>query len=306
MQRRVTGVAVLAATIWIADSGLSAQKPTTGEATPTFEVASVRASDATSSTGAFSSAGERFTATNVLLRRIIGRAYGIPPQFERFGILGEDEVLSRRFDIQAKLPEGLPSDQIVLRVKSLLVQRFGLRAHSEVRQRPVYALVLARSGALGPELRPSKHNCNEYRAAWLENHIPALEVVRPRDAKNRPLCGTRPDDERAPPGSVQIRDAGSVSEIIMAVQAFSDRPLVDATQLRGNFEWQITFSASAMPRQGSDFQPMPVAIGEQLGLQLEPRTGPIDVLVIDSVSQPTEMVRWHAPASSSVSPRPSG
>ena len=146
---------------------------------------------------------------------------------------------------------------------------------------------MARKGALGPELRPSKHNCNEYRAGWLENHTSALEVVRPRDANNRPLCGTRPDDERAPPGSVQIRDAGSISEILIAVQAFSDRPLVDATQLRGNFEWQITFSPSAMPRQGSDLHPLPIAIGEQLGLKLEPRTGPIDVLVIESVQMPT-------------------
>lgn len=288
MQSLVTGLAVLSATIWIGGSALSGQEPTTGEAPPTFEVASVRPSDSASTTGAFSSRGDRFTATNVRLRRIIELAYGIPPQLSRFRIVGEDQVLSRRFDIQAKMPEGLPSDQIVLRVKSLLVQRFGLRAHSEVRQLPVYALVVARSGAVGPELRPSRHNCNEYRAAWLESHTPALEVVRPRDAKNRPLCATRPDDERAPPGSLQFRDAGRISEILMAVQAFSDRPLVDATQLRGNFEWQITFSPSAMPRQGSDLHPLPVAISEQLGLKLEPRTGPVDVLVIDSVSQPTE------------------
>jgi uncharacterized protein (TIGR03435 family) len=156
-----------------------------------------------------------------------------------------------------------------------------------VRQGPVYALVVARHGTLGPELRPSQHNCNQYRAAWIENHTPASEVVRPRDAKNRPLCGTRPEDERPLPGSRQIREAGTIAELIDQIQVL-DRPIVDATQLSGNFEWQLSFSPATIPRQGSDVPSMPVALREQLGLQLEPRTGPIDVLVIDSVHQPTE------------------
>lgn len=62
---------------------------------------------------------------------------------------------------------------------------------------------------------------------------------------------------------------------------------MDATQLSGNFEWQLTLSLAAMPRPDSEMSPLPVALREQLGLQLEPRTGPIDVLVIDSVQMPT-------------------
>ena len=62
---------------------------------------------------------------------------------------------------------------------------------------------------------------------------------------------------------------------------------MDATQLSGNFEWQITFSPLAIPRPDSEAPPMEVALRDQLGLQLEQRTGPIDVLVIDDVHMPT-------------------
>ena len=285
--KRIGLAATLGATVFMAALAFSAQAPTAPDVAPAFDVASVKPSGTEGDGWAFNGRGGRFTATNVPLVDIIALAYRVPVQVKRFRVVGDNGLLSRRFHIDARMTDGLSSQQITERVKSLLVERFGLRAHSEVRQGPVYSLVVARRGALGPELRPSQHNCNQYRTAWIENHTPASEVVRPRDAKNRPLCGTRPDDERPPPGSRQIREAGTISELIEQIQGSLDRLLVDATQLSGNFEWQITFSPLAIPRPDSEAPPMEVALRDQLGLQLEQRTGPIDVLVIDDVHMPT-------------------
>ena len=170
-------------------------------------------------------------------------------------------------------------------LRSLLAERFGLRAHPQAREGPVYSLVVANRGTLGPELHPSQHNCAEYKAVWLKNNTPESEIVPPRDTRNRPLC-VGPVD-RTPPDRRRIADAGPISHLVASIEGLLDRPLLDSTQLSGNFEWQLTFSPSAMPGPNSEVPSMDVALREQLGLRLERRTGPIDVLVIDSVSQPT-------------------
>ncbi|MGH9237039.1 MAG: TIGR03435 family protein [Vicinamibacterales bacterium] len=287
------GVSVLWAAALVA---ISAQGPAAAGVAPRFEVASVRPSEGTTTGWSYFAKGDRFTITNLTLKRIIALAHGIPLQLEQFRIAGgTNTLLSRRFDIQAKIPEGVATDRVVPMLKSLLVERFRLQAVRQLRQGPVYSLVVARGRTLGPELRPSKHNCNQYKAAWLESNTPASEVVRPRDAKNRPLCVTRPEDERPPPASVQLRDAGTISDLIASIQGFLDRPVLDATQLSGNFEWQLTSSPfpprPRTPGNNSNVPEVPsmsVAIREQLGLQLEPRTGPIEVLFIESVGMPEQ------------------
>jgi Protein of unknown function (DUF3738) len=57
------------------------------------------------------------------------------------------------------------------------------------------------------------------------------------------------------------------------------------TSLDGNFEWHITFTMN--PSADSDASSIYTTFQEQLGLKLEPRTGPVEVRVIDSVEAPT-------------------
>lgn len=252
-----------------------------------FEVASVKPHEGTDSGWSHGAKGQMFYVSNMTLRRIIAVAYGIPLQAEPFRLVGgPGDVLGRRFDIQAKVLEEVAGDRILLMLRSLLAERFGLRVHPEMREGPVYSLVVANRGRLGPELQPSKHNCAEYKAGWLKNNTPASEIVPPRDARNRPLCVAPLD--RTPPDRRRIADAGPISHLIESIEGLLDRPLRDGTQLYGNFEWQLTFSPQPIPPPGSEVPSMDVALERQLGLRLERRTGLIDVLIIDSVSQPTE------------------
>ena len=95
----------------------------------------------------------------------------------------------------------------------------------------------------------------------------------------------------------QIRFGGlPITQITQMLGGQTGRMVVDRTGLTGNWEFVLTFAAEqrGQPPPGVEL-PAPdpnapslfTAIQEQLGLKLESTKGPVDVLVIDSVEQPT-------------------
>ena len=80
----------------------------------------------------------------------------------------------------------------------------------------------------------------------------------------------------------------------LAIRA--ERWVVDKTGLTDRFDFNFAFTPDVMP-QGTPPPGIPpidpngpglfTALQEQLGLKLAPATGPVDVLVIDSVEHPT-------------------
>jgi uncharacterized protein (TIGR03435 family) len=105
---------------------------------------------------------------------------------------------------------------------------------------------------------------------------------------NRLLCVVeviRSSRGSGPMVAQRDRQAGPLTRLFPGIQGFVDRPLVDATGLTGNFEWEIT---RAMPGvETSEYPSMFTALEEQLGLKVEPQMATIDVIVIDSVEMPT-------------------
>src|SRR4029453_16489905 len=50
-------------------------------------------------------------------------------------------------------------------IKHLLIDRFKLKMHTETRELPTYALMIARSdGKLGPDIKPSSSDCSNAAA----------------------------------------------------------------------------------------------------------------------------------------------
>lgn len=277
------------------------------EQVPAFEAASIRPSQVTATSGPASASLFRASPsgnvayTNYTVRSLIMQAYGIDWSAASYALAGgPPDVLSARFDINAKVPLDLSTIQAADQeasvteaaqrmLRTLLAERFRLRTHTERGPLPVLALTVARAGRLGPELRPSTHDCEALRAARRKGSTEAM----PLDAKKRPLCTTellRAGDVtasgvRAMAAQVD-RGAGPLAQLLPVLRGFADRPLHDATGLTGNFEWQIT---RAFPGPGpSDYPSLPTALEEQLGLKLEPRTATVDVLIIDSLELPTE------------------
>ena len=118
--------------------------PLVAQVPPAFEVASIRANTSGSPrSGTQNLPGGRVTVTNQPLRSMIRTAYGAN-DLEVVGG-GPDWIDRDRWDVLAAAAPDSPADapwQEML--KTLLVERFELRAHFESRERPIYRLVFAR------------------------------------------------------------------------------------------------------------------------------------------------------------------
>src|SRR6478735_2706056 len=105
-----------------------------GQQTPAFEVASIRPTADQSSTQAGAQISQAQARFNGLpLKTYVAIAYKV--QAPR--IVGPDWLGTTRFDILAKLPDGVPPAQVPDMLQALLVQRFKLQAHRENRESAV-------------------------------------------------------------------------------------------------------------------------------------------------------------------------
>ena len=215
--------------------------------------------------------------TNAEIRGLILQAY----QTDRFRLVtAVDAALlgGPKFDVQAKPPDDAPPGQQRLMLQTLLADRFSLRVHRETRPIPVYALTVSREGRLGPDLQPTDQDCQVWAAERRKNP----QVAEPRDRNGNPLCILGPASLH--PGLTVLGNAGPAAGIARQMQNFVDRLLVDATGLTGNFAWRLSFALNPLDSGNPSIY---TAVAEQLGLKLEPRMAPYEVLVVDSVELPT-------------------
>jgi uncharacterized protein (TIGR03435 family) len=211
--------------------------------------------------------GGRFTALNVNVSQLLSGAY--PGIRAALGdIVGPEWIFGERFDVLASAGREATREEMGLMIKTMLEDRFKLRAHMERQMQPVWELIIARSdGALGPELKPHKDECG-----------------RPGSTP----CGVSASREA-------VRGIGvPISRLATFFTASVDgRRIFDKTGLTGNYDFKLVYRPSgAPPREPGappDDRPMLfTALEEQLGLKLVASRGVVDVLVIDSIDHPTE------------------
>ncbi len=295
--------------------------PTTGNAQtaparlPTFEVASVKPSnpnppDVMSGLARMSPRGGRLTVANFPLRLLIRAAYGLQDS-QLVG--GPSDLLSQKFDIVAKAEDGAGQNakDLLLMLRPLITERFKLKAHTELRESSIYALIRSRSdGTLGPEMKASTSDCAsraeeaQQRMLALENEGPAA-MMKALAAGPIPCAMTpvMPPPGGAVPTSLGLRGNGlPVAALIELLTQMTGRTVVDKTGLYGLYDWELHFDPEVVRRMAGQFGtnlPMPTnlppadspalltAIQEQLGLKLESQKGPVEHLVIDNIEGPT-------------------
>ena len=191
---------------------------------------------------------------------------------------GPDWIDFDRFDIVGRGPEGTPNAIRPAMLRGLLANRFRLVTHTETRDQPVYALVLARrDGRLGPQLKRSPR---PYAS-------PGTAAVPGQTTS----CGV---DESVNGGIGTITTWGVPMDRIAAAlsNAAVNRMVINRTGLEGGFDVeQLRFAPEGFgiaPANRPDAAPsIFTALEEQLGLKLEPARGPVPFVVIDSVHPPT-------------------
>ncbi|HUA59137.1 MAG TPA: TIGR03435 family protein [Verrucomicrobiae bacterium] len=230
---------------------------------PLFDVVSIKPTPGQPMNSGFRRASPGvLNATNVSLRFLIEYAYDVRDDQISGGSAWMD---SERYEVLAKPPgDGDPREDARLirqRTQSLLVDRFHLAFHRETKELPVYVLLVAKNGPKGLR-EPS-------------------QAVTDSVNNGRHL------------------NCQHVSMAVFARQFLANqigRSVTDATGIEGNFDFTLDWSpddapAGASPAGGTapqQFPPLVLALQEQLGLKLEQRKGPVEVLVIDRAERPAE------------------
>src|SRR3954447_23523620 len=133
MKRTVAGASLIVLT----SCALLAQTP------PAFEVASIKQA-APQGEGRMmvrmgGDAG-RVDYANVSLKDVLARAYRV----KRNQITGPSWLDSERYDITAKVPEGVPTDKVPDMLQALLTERFKMTVHKETKEESIFALIVAK------------------------------------------------------------------------------------------------------------------------------------------------------------------
>jgi uncharacterized protein (TIGR03435 family) len=246
---------------------------------PTFEVASVKLNKSgVPQSGPQLQLGGRVTLINRTLRYLVQFAYSSleTPLHDPQIVGGPDWADDDRFDITAKMegdPPPLPATANLARVmmRSVLTDRFQLKVRSELRDLPVYELVLARQDRkLGPGLRARLDTCER----------PVPQFKEPDLRGDTPLCGLL----RGGRGTLNYRGVPISSLLRPSALGGLDRIVIDQTRLRGIFDIDLTWAADTAA--SADAASMFTAVQEQLGLRLRPTRAPVEVLVIESAQRP--------------------
>jgi uncharacterized protein (TIGR03435 family) len=140
------------------------------------------------------------------------------------------------------------------------MERFGLHAHDEQREVPVYVLIQGKS--------PLKLKESTPESLRREEKPTLMRVGRNRIEANR--C--------------------TVEQLASFLGPLRGRPILDRTKLSGKYDFSLEFSRETGTVGGEeDNGPASIftAVQEQLGLRLVPAKAPQWVVVVDEVSRPT-------------------
>jgi uncharacterized protein (TIGR03435 family) len=226
--------------------------------TTSFDVASVKPSqrrvgpDYNNQLG-FSEVGLK--ARNATLRRLVAEAYHV--QLNQ--VIGQNWLDQNEYDIEAQAGRAVAKEELVLMLRSLLADRFGLKQHGETRNMRAYELVIDKTG---PKIQPAK----------------AGEA--PRSGNGIHFHGDM--RQLADLIAIQLNIPAPADPTRPAIAGGAPAPVLDKTALSGIYD----FNVDIRPELGTDgFAVWQRVLQDQLGLKLDSRRGEVPVVVVDSASR---------------------
>ena len=239
--------------------------------------------------------GSQAHISSLPLRDYLAMAY----RLRQYQVTGPDWMTAARFDLSAKLPAGSNSDQIPDMLQTLLQDRFQLKFHKEQRELPVYALIAGKT--------PLK----------LEKSAPVPEGTQSKGATEVSGSGS------AEGVSVNLGDGSyytfannkfeikkvDMETLARLLERYVDRPILNMTGIEGQYDLSVavteedyrTMLIRAAVNSGITLPPAALQLLDngsiasltdglqQLGLKLDARKAPLDMIVVDSaLKTPTE------------------
>ena len=272
---------------------------TAAPATLEFEVASIRPSGPLVP-------GELSIGLHIDGAQIRGRFFslkdylGMAYKLKNYQITGPDWIASDRFDITAKLPDGATKAQVPDMLESLLISRFQIKMHRETKPFPVYGLVVAKGGLKMEALKADGDSDGDTGKGVDVTASGARGGVSVNLGKGSSFS--------------MVNDKVVAKKLTMTAFAdllarFEDRPVIDMTDVKGSYDLTLEFNPEdfrnmmirsaiaagvSLPPEalrlldGASDSGLETAL-QTVGLKLEPRKAPIEMLVVDHAEKaPTE------------------
>jgi len=228
---------------------------------PAYDVVSIKLNKSGSGSVNINSDDNRYAASNVSLKDLLENAYGIKKDLIS-GVTGP--VASARFDIEAKIVDRDPDALKKLTGKQdgemllpFLVERFQLKAHTEIKTLPVYELVVIKDG---PKFKQSED----------DTHGSGTSIHGDHNGKELTAHNL------------------SMTSLASSLTNEVHRTVIDKTGLAGKYDLGMKWSADDGTAQADSLPSIFTALPEQLGLKLQSAKGPVETLVVDSVEMPSE------------------
>ncbi|RXH58019.1 CHP03435 domain-containing protein [Granulicella sibirica] len=234
---------------------------------PTFEVTTVKPHDPKVMGGGWRWIGARRFEATMPVGALLGDIYGL----QREQIIGAPDWVFKDVYDYAGVPDlpGWPTlDQRYSMERKMLQERFGLKVHTETREMSAVILTTAKGGS---------------------RMAPSVMVDPGVTFTMHPAPGNS--------GFVFTAQNSSMGDFKRALQNFVERPVVEKTELTGQFDFDLTFMpydsmfggrVHLPPAESGVTAPgLYTAMQEQLGLKLSPFKGQVEVLVIDHIDRPS-------------------
>jgi len=280
----------------------SAVAPFAQSQAPAFEVASVRlvTGDTLQMTNQMT---DRRVDITYPMREILVRAFRMSSRR-----LVTPELPDALVDIQATIPAGSTVSQVPEMLQTLLTERFGLVTHRELRPMDAFELVVGADGMKIREVEPVNDLRKDFGTREGSNEQVTDRLIATAEGTVRTIASankvvtitSRALYERTstPSGSVINATRMGMAELVEILGMNFGQLVIDNTGLKGVYQFTLelprspteqrvreAFERIASGAPGPSVAPggVPVRVVETLGLKLEKRRLPIEVVVVDKI-----------------------
>ena len=220
-----------------------------------FEVVSIKISDGSVKTPMTMSANPGgIVYVNVTALDVITAAYSV----KDYQVSGPNSLKADRYEIVARTPSAADDAQIRSMLQALLADRFKLVVHHESRDLSAYTITQAKNGTKLRTTQGGRENSLSFQGNKL---------------------------------AFRNYSIAALAKFLSSLPSI-DHPVVDATGMEGNFDFEISVDAEgngpdAVKRAMLEWPSLFTDLDQQLGLKVEARKGPIDTIVVDRIEKPT-------------------